>query len=88
MKDDTIKQRLQKSRLLAILISVIIAAGIISYYVTRSWIKSIVTVIILLALLKFGQYARRKLRESARLKKWKMPSLIFLSLCQAISVQE
>ncbi len=80
MKDDTIKQRLRKSRLLAILISIIIAAGIISYYVTRSWIKSIVTVVILLALLKFGQYARRKLRESARLKKMEDAFPDFLEL--------
>lgn len=80
MKNDTIKQRLTRNRLRAILITLVIISGIVSYYITKSWVKSALTLVALLALLKFGQYARGKLKAAARIRKMEEAFPDFLEL--------
>ena len=57
-----------------------ILIGIITYYITSNWIKSVVSIIVVLCLIIFGIIARKKLKESNKLRKMETVFPEFLEL--------
>src|SRR3989344_9108556 len=57
-----------------------ILIGIITYYITSNWIKSVGSIIVILGIVIFGIIARKKLKESNKLKKMETVFPEFLEL--------